>query len=95
MCYRLLQVRDANADDDAVSGGRVVRVVVPGNSRACRVAVSNRLLPRAIMFGVSSRTQRHVAETHTHTHTHTHIKVEQVEKMHRHVEKVFRWLLLL
>ena len=89
MCYRLLQVRDANADDDAVSGGRVVRVVVPGNSRACRVAVSNRLLPRAIMFGVSSRTQRHVAETHTH------IKVEQVEKMHRHVEKVFRWLLLL
>lgn len=65
VCYRLLQVRDANADNDAVSRGCVICVVVPGNSRACRVAVSNRLLPRAIMFGVSSRTQRHVAETST------------------------------
>lgn len=65
VCYRLLQVGDANADNDAVSGGCVIPVVVPGNCRACRVAVSNRLLPRAIMFGVSSRTQRHVAVTHT------------------------------
>lgn len=63
VCYRLLQVRDADADDDAVSSGCVLPLVVPGNSRACRVAVCNRLLPRAIMFGVSSRTQRHVAET--------------------------------
>lgn len=65
MCYRLLQVRDANADDNAVSRGCVIPVVVPGNSRACWVAISNGLLPRAIMFSVSGRTQRHVAETHT------------------------------
>lgn len=63
VCYRLLQVRDADADDDAVPSGCVLSLVVPGNNRACRVAVCNRLLPRAIMFGVSSRTQRHVAET--------------------------------
>lgn len=62
--YRLLQVRDANADDDAVSRRCLIPFVVPGNSRNCRIAVSNRLLPRAIMFGVSGWTQRHVAETH-------------------------------
>lgn len=77
VCYRLLQVRDANADDNAVSRGCVLRVVVPGNSRACRVAVSNRLLPRAIMFGVSSRTQRHVAETNN---THYDYNQEDEEK---------------